>query len=227
MSDSQSMFETLLASTIHDLKNSLSLVLSELDNISNRLDPEGENKESLTNVRYEAGRINVTLMKLLSLYKLEKKHLSVQISEVLLVDLLEDSIAGHASLAQSRGISLSHNCDDELIWFVDPNLISIVLDNVISNSIRYSNSQVLVSVGFNDGMLQLDIEDDGNGYPEAMMLDPEEYVRRVDYATGSTGLGLYFAAMIADNHERQGRQGSIQLMNQNKLSGGCFRLLLP
>ncbi len=227
MNDSHSMFETLLASTIHDMKNSLSLVLSELDNIGNRLDPADENKKSLTNLRYEASKINVTLMKLLSLYKLEKKHLSVQISEVLLVDLIEDSIAGHAALAQSRGISLSHDCDDELIWFVDPNLISIVLDNVISNSIRYSKSQVMVSAGFKDGLLQLDIEDDGNGYPEAMMLEPEDYVKRVDYATGSTGLGLYFAAMIAHSHQRQGRHGSIQLSNLNRLAGGCFRLLLP
>lgn len=227
MNDSRSMFETLLASTIHDMKNSLSLVLSEIDNISSRLDPEGDNKRSLTSLRYEAGRINVTLMKLLSLYKLERKQLAIQISEVLMVDLLEDSMAAHSTLASSRGITLYHDCDDELIWFVDPSLISIVLDNVISNSIRYSKSEVLISATMHNGMLQLDINDDGNGYPQAMMLDPGEYVSRVDYASGSTGLGLYFAAMIADSHQRQGRKGSIQLMNQSRLAGGCFRLLLP
>lgn len=227
MSDSHGMFEMLLASTIHDMKNSLSLVLSELDNVSHQLEPESENQRSLSNLRYETSRINNTLMKLLSLYKLEKQHLSVQISEVLLIDLIEDSIAAYTTMAQNSGIRLSCDCDDELIWFVDPNLMSIVLTNIISNSIRYSKSQVLISVSLNDGMLQLDIDDDGRGYPESMMLAPEDYVRRVDYATGSTGLGLYFAAMIAEKHQRQGRQGSIQLLNNNKLGGGCFRILLP
>lgn len=227
MADMPNMFETLLASTIHDMKNSLSLLVSELDNISDQIDVDSENEQSVTNLRYEARRINVTLMKLLSLYKMEQQQLSVQISEVLLIDLIEDSIAGYLTLAQSRGIQLHHHCDDELIWFVDPNLVSIVLDNVIGNSIRYSKSEVLISAGFNDGMLQIDIEDDGQGYPEAMMLAPDDYVQRVDYASGSTGLGLYFAAMIANSHRRQQRHGGIELMNRQKLPGGCFRIQLP
>ena len=226
MSD-QSMFETVLASTVHDMKNSLSLLLNQLDIISERLQQDAENQQTVSGLRYEANRINISLMELLTIYKLEKKQLGMQINEVIVADFIEDCVATHTPLAASKGIQLDIECDDSLIWFFDPDMVSIAINNIIGNSIRYTETQVLVSVKTLEGLLVIQIDDDGSGYPQNMLTEPENFIKRVDYSTGSTGLGLFFAATIANQHQRQGQQGKIQLQNGHLLPGGSFQIFLP
>ena len=42
-----------------------------------------------------------------------------------------------------------------------------------------------------------------------------------------TGLGLYFAQLIANAHERNDKKGFIELKNNGHLGGGVFSLTLP
>ena len=222
-----SMFETILASTVHDMKNSLSLLLSQLDNISDQLSHESKYSHSVSDLRYQAGRINISLMELLTLYKLEKKQVGVHINEVVVADFVEDCIAAHTPLAQSKNIQLDSDCDDSLIWFFDPDMVGIAINNIIGNCLHYTRSQVRVSARVADRQLQIRIDDNGTGYPENMLADPEQLGRQVNFNTGSTGLGLYFAETIAQHHQRQGKQGNIQLENGSQLGGGCFQMTLP
>jgi signal transduction histidine kinase len=226
MSD-HSMFETLLASSVHDMKNSLSLLLSQLDGISEKLDAEAETRRSGSDLRYQASRINVSLMELLSLYKLEKKQIGVNLTDVFVADFLEDCIAVHSQLAQHQGTSLSMRCDDELMWFFDPDLVGIALNNIVGNCLRYTHSQVEINARIVDGVLQIHVDDDGRGYPEAMTGDITAAGGDVNAHTGSTGLGLYFAHTIAQEHKRQGRHGYIRLTNDAAIGGGSFLIALP
>ena len=223
----KSMFETVLASTVHDMKNSLSLLMGQLDHISQQLEKDLKNQQAVSSLRYETSRINMSLMQLLTLYKLENNQLSVQIAEVEVIDFMEDCIATHSSLALNSGVNLELECDDSLIWFFDPDMVGIAINNVLGNSIRYTESQVLVTVKVEDGRLVIQIDDDGRGYPENMLIDPENFIKRISYSTGSTGLGLFFSATIARNHERSGKRGEIILDNGGLLSGGRFQLSLP
>lgn len=227
MKTNQSVFETLLASSIHDMKNSLGLVMHELETVGAQLEGDQEKSNSISSLRYEASRINTSLMELLALYKLENKQLGIFPEETYLIDLIEDGMAAHTFLAKSKNIQLNYDCDDELVWFLDANLMRIVMNNIISNSIRYSKSKILLSASIKDQQLCIQIDDDGHGYPEAM-IEASKYIKHnIDSSSGSTGLGLYFAHEIAANHERQSNKGSISLKNQQKLEGGCFQIFLP
>ncbi len=222
-----SLFETVLASTVHDMKNSLSLLMGELDNITQRLENDAENQHAISSIRYESSRINLSLMQLLSLYKLENNQLAIQIVEVEVADFIEDCIAAHSPVASINGINLNVDCDDSLIWFFDPDMIGIAINNILGNSIRYTKSCILVTVKISDGRLLIQVDDDGDGYPENMVQDPESFIKRINYSTGSTGLGLFFSATVAHYHKRFGRQGDIMLENGKLLNGGCFQIYLP
>ncbi len=221
------LFETVLASTVHDMKNSLSLLLGQLDVISEQLAQDRENQQAVATLRYEAGRINYSLMELLTLYRLEKQQLGMNIHEVIVADLVDDCVAGHSMMASNNGIRLETDCDDELIWFFDPDLVGIAINNILGNSIRYSSELVRISVKTQDKLLLIQIDDDGAGYPQKLLDEVENFSTGVNAQTGSTGLGLYFAATIANCHQRQDRQGRIQLQNEAGLSGGSFQLYLP
>ncbi len=221
------LFETVLASTVHDMKNSLSLLLGQLDVISEQLAQDRDNLQAVSTLRYEAGRMNCSLMELLTLYRLEKQQLGMNIHEVIVADLVDDCVAGHSMMASNNGIRLETDCDDELIWFFDPDLISIAINNILGNSIRYSSELVKISVKTQEKQLLIQIDDDGSGYPQKLLDEVEQFSSGVNAQTGSTGLGLYFAATIANCHQRQDRRGRIQLQNEAGLKGGSFQLYLP
>jgi signal transduction histidine kinase len=227
MNDDTNMFDTLLASTVHDMKNSLSLLMNELEAMGSKLEENDENRQTVSSLRYETSRINISLMELLTLYKLEKKQISIQIEEVVVADILEDYVAVHSFVAKNRDVQLDFECDDSLIWFLDPGFLHIVINNIVGNSIRYTRSRVIISAFVIDQQLCIQIDDDGQGYPEQMISSVESFSKTIDVDTGSTGLGLYFASTIAKNHSRHGRTGDIVLKNNEKLTGGCFKILLP
>ncbi len=222
-----SMFATVLASTVHDMKNSLSLLASQIDDIAERLENDNENRATLSGIRYESSRINLSLMQLLSLYKMDSGQFQVNISEVEVIDFIEDCVAAHAPVAASKGVTIDIDCDDSLIWFFDADLVGIAVNNVIGNSIRYSSSRLGVSVKPVQGLLMIQIDDDGEGYPEIMLQDPGHFMHNTNYSTGSTGLGLYFSATVANQHQRNGHSGAIALSNEGNLGGGSFSLYLP
>ena len=51
--------------------------------------------------------------------------------------------------------------------------------------------------------------------------------RGISFETGSTGLGLYFADIVARLHQAGDATGCIRLSNDSRLGGGCFTLELP
>jgi len=223
----QSLFATVLASTVHDMKNSLSLLVSQLDTITQQLESDEKTRDCVSGIRYESSRINLSMMQLLSLYKIENQQFKVQVIEVEVADFIEDCVAAHAPVATSRGIKLNIDCDDSLIWFFDPDLVGIAVNNVIGNSIRYTSSQLSVGVRIIDKQLVISINDDGEGYPDSMLVDPEHFMHNINYSTGSTGLGLFFSATVARYHEKLGLSGRIELKNGGALGGGSFSIVLP
>lgn len=221
------LFETVLASTVHDMKNSLSQLMSQLDEISQRLEHDKENQQAVSSLRYESSRINLSLMELLTLYKLDKDQLSINIDEVEVIDFIEDCIASHSLMARNKDIQINLDCDESLIWFFDSNLVGIAINNILGNCIRYAQNQVLVTVKKVDGFNIIQIDDDGDGYPESMLDDAQSNIKGVNSSSGSTNLGLFFSTIIAQEHQRMGKQGRIQLDNAQLSSGGCFQFILP
>ena len=131
-------------------------------------------------------------------------------------------------MLESRGIQARGEVASfDLMGFFDQELIGSVLANVIANSIRYARSALLVSAREEGGELLLCVNDDGAGYPAQMIEQQGDYILGLNQSSGSTGLGLYFAARIAELHRRDERCGRIELGNGGPLGGGEFRIYLP
>lgn len=221
-------FPTILASTVHDIKNSLGMLMQSLDVIVEHL-PEQTRRESreLAVLQYEAARVNSDLVQLLALYKLEQQQLPVNIGWYEVEEFLQDQVLRHDALLQLKGITVEFDVEDGLGWYFDYDLVASVINNVITNTIRYTRQRVLAHARVADGQLILGIADDGPGYPAAMIAAQEQYMLGINQSTGSTGLGLYFAGQVARLHARNGVSGRMLLANGQRLPGGEFRLYLP
>jgi K+-sensing histidine kinase KdpD len=224
-------FADILASTLHDTKNSLGILFNNLENIIASC--RGQNcarHSEFYMLQYEIQRLNHSLIRLLSLYKAEKSQLTVNVDYHAIGDVLEEVADAHEILLSSRGIKLLTECADGLFWVFDRNLVEGVLDNIINNAFRYAQNTVKIRASVENGYLVLQIEDDGRGYPPAMLINENkqpEFKQDIDFKTGSTGLGLYFSMMVAAMHVNKDKKGFISISNGGSMGGGVFSIYLP
>lgn len=219
---------TFLASSAHDMKNSISLLIRGLEKILSSVDPQAfAAYEDLAQMTYETKRINSNLIQLLTLYKVGQEIYPFDPRTVSLDDFIATIAAQSAELLKSQGVALECAAPPDLYWDFDEDLVTGVIGNAFNNAIHYTHERVRLTAGEVDGCLELRIEDDGNGYPPRMLRDSVDCMRGVDFNGGSTGLGLYFSAVVARMHRHGGRGGEIRLENGGDLGGGRFILRLP
>lgn len=221
-------FSTVIASTVHDMKNSLAMLMQAHGQWQAQLPAPLQQGQVQGVIEYEFARLNGMLVQLLGLYKLGVNQLPLRPAHHELEDFIEAQLARHHEVLQSRQIEARCEVDEfGLMGFFDQELIGSVVSNIITNSIRYARSNLLIRAWQEAEHLVLAICDDGQGYPPQMLSEQSNYVLSINHSTGSTGLGLYFAGRIAELHERQGLRGHIEIANGGPLGGGVFRIYLP
>lgn len=218
-------FPAILASSVHDIKNSLTALralLGQLENIHQ--DPKPPEFRQL---EFETNRMNNCLMQLLTLYKIDLSQFSLTIDEHCASDIVEDIVAQQSSLLALSNIQLLTECDDDLFCYCDSALIANALCTLVNNAQRYCKNTVLLTVTQEDDYIVFCIEDDGNGYPESLISSDYRQLPQVDIANGNTGLGLFFTETIANLHIKDDKQGFITTDNNSQLGGARFKLYLP
>lgn len=221
-------FSLAFGSAVHDVKNSVGLLLNTLDEFMAANPPQNEEESKRAVIlNYEASRINNDMMQLLSIYRLENQRLFSAIEEAFIKDFIDDSLLAHDTLLKMKNVEVDLDVDPDLSWYFDPALLRCVFSNVIVNTIRYTQDKMRIAVELIDGYLRISIEDNGTGFPEELCKEPGEFLTRINFNTGSTGLGLYFSAKVAEMHKNEDRAGYIEVDNNSSIGGGAFRLYIP
>jgi len=221
-------FSTILASSVHDMKNSLGMLLNSLETLVEEIPPANASQaQQFKTLQYEASRINGELIQLLTLYRMQNQFLPMNIDEHYLNDLIEDQLARNQGWIDASDISVQVSCDDSLHWYFDVDLIGGVLHNVLVNSLRYTKSALLIEARQEGDFLLLAVSDDGPGYPDPLLAQPSDMKDKASVSEGSSHLGFYFAEQIASSHKRGDVCGYIELDNRSSLGGGRFLMYLP
>lgn len=230
MAHDEISFTDLIASSIHDMKNSLNVQISELEKVSEQCRKDGDLQayENLGGVIYQANRMNSNLVQLLSLYKLDKAIYPVDIAECDIAELIGDVLLQNRSVMEFKNITVTMDCSDDCFWYVDRDLLAGVLLNALNNAYQYTRDRIRVAARIQAGWLELRVEDNGQGYPAYMLRDEAAAAdKSVNFLTGSTGLGFYFSSQVARMHRNGDRQGMLLIENGGACGGGCFVVRLP
>lgn len=224
-----------LASTAHDMKNSISVLSGTLESLLGNADEQDANHPAyprMAQMLYQTKRLNDNLMQLLALYKQVGKPSYPFDPHPQRIAELVQQVAGQSKvLLASKGIALQTEFPEDLIWTFDEDLIIGMLAHAINNAVRYTHDAIRIAVAEKDGYLEVRVEDNGAGFPESMVQAGVSAMSGatsgVDFMTNSSGLGLYFASEVAKMHKHRQRGGAIRLENGGPLGGGCFVLTLP
>jgi K+-sensing histidine kinase KdpD len=233
MDDSDTLeFSDILASTMHDTKNSLGMLYNTLDTLISQCEGKGclVRKDHFL-LQYELRRLNHNFIRMLSLYKARKANFPISLDYHSVSDCLDEAIVDHEPLLTSKGIDIELQCSADLFWSFDKELIMGILDNMLNNEYLYTKNKLMVSARREEEYLVIRLEDDGPGYPDCFLMDSRRKSgsaeSHVSFLTGSTGLGLYFSVLVAKSHKREGREGFIRTMNGGTYNGSVFSLYLP
>lgn len=130
------------------------------------------------------------------------------------------AVAEGSDLARCAGMMLEANAGGlPRRALFDDVALSRIVENALSNALRYAEAVVRLTCSWDDGMLTLRVDDDGPGFAEAALAhacepfwrDADEK-RRADSA--HFGLGLNICATLCERHE-----GSVRL--ENACGGGA------
>ncbi|NMH58461.1 sensor histidine kinase [Alteromonas ponticola] len=221
-------FSSVLAAAVHDMKNSLCLLIQSIENLSDSIPKElDEAHNQVANVHYEASRLNTNLVQMLSLYRAQLETLPITVDEHFIADLFEDVTGSNGLYSRQRKVAIEVDVDAELNWYLDGDLVYMLINDVVVNALRYGTSKIRLSAKEENAQLVIRVEDDGPGYPEDMLIKSNTELSEFQVSQGRTGLGLFFARLIAAAHTRESDCGTITLSNGGELGGSVFVVKLP
>jgi len=235
MEDPHSPLSMFLASTAHDMKNSISVLSGTLERLLDETPPAADDAcprmAQMAQMLYQTRRLNDKLMQLLALYKqVGTAAYPFDLQPVEVGQLGEQVLALGRVLLASRGIRIEFDIEPELVWHLDEDLAIGVLSHAVNNAVHYTRDRILLAACVRDGWLELRVEDNGAGYPGALLAADDagmDGLGGLDFSTNSAGLGLHFSREVARMHRHRGRSGAVRLENGGRLGGGCFILALP
>lgn len=221
-------FTSILANSVHDMKNSVGMLIGALDDINDRCGQNSCPSQALfSQLRYEGKRLNSNLVQVLTLYRVNNSEYALNITENDVYEVLEECYLENEGVMSLKGIDFELACSNDLMGFFDLELVTGMINSVINNAYKYANSKIRIGATREDGYLTLFVEENGDGYPDFMLHGKSDAQHQVSFKTGSTGLGLLFASTIAGMHEHQGKTGYITTTNEGIDGGGRFALHLP
>jgi len=154
-------------------------------------------------LRGDTGRLTALVDSLLTLARLDPlARAQLAREEVALRPLFEALGLEFAEEAARRGVSLALHCGLETLR-ADPQMLGIVLRNLIGNALRYcpAGSRVEVAAIRHAGRERIAVLDDGPGVDEASRRRlTERFFRVLGTEEGGSGLGLSIVRRIAELH---------------------------
>ncbi|HEX7737337.1 MAG TPA: ATP-binding protein [Ktedonobacteraceae bacterium] len=184
--------------------------------------------EALEGIDQATGRLVELVDDLLDVSRLQAGHFTLHPMPTDLVALVQ-RVVTRLQLTTDRHRLVFQAEADHLVAAVDPPRIEQVLTNLLTNAIKYSPQGGTVHIHMascqHDTRIQLSIQDQGIGIPQAQQAQMFGRFARAENARlqgiGGTGLGLYLCRELVEQH-----QGRIWF-ESHEGKGTTFFLTLP
>ncbi len=212
-----------VAAAVHDLLQPLNAARMFTSLLRSHL-PDEAGRHAADSVEGALAAQDAILNSLLDISRMESGQLEVHIHDVALDPLLQ--VLGHnfGVLAESQGLKL--RCvPTRAVVRTDENLLRRILQNFVSNAIRYSRrGRIVVGCRRAGDHLRIEVHDQGPGIPEALQREIFEEFRRLDEGRADDrGAGLGLAIV-----ERLGRLLGHEIGLRSQLGrGSVFWVCVP
>lgn len=178
-----------------------------------------------TNMDKQLDQLTRLVEDMLDIARIETGHLSLVQKNLDLAQLARDVIKRFEPQAANTGVGISLHAEEEISVYGDPDRLTQVLMNLLSNALKYGDGKPIeMRVTRGDGTARIDVRDFGIGVPESERSRIfERFERVVAYRNISgLGLGLFITRQIVEAHG-----GQISIQTPDDGVGSLFTLELP
>jgi signal transduction histidine kinase len=218
-----------MADIAHELRTPLTAIQGTVEAMQDKILPLDD--EQLDNLHSQTDLLNrlVNDLRLLSLA--ETGHLKLVKNLASPLTLTRSAMDGLKPLAVQKGITLELLAPEDLPeCLLDTDRCTQILNNLLSNAIRYTSEGGTISVSLSeqDDELVMAVADTGTGIPAQDLPHVFDRFYRADRsrarASGGAGLGLAIVKQLAEAH--RGRV-SVQSPVEETGTGTRFEVRLP
>ncbi|MCB2196405.1 MAG: tetratricopeptide repeat-containing sensor histidine kinase [Bacteroidetes bacterium] len=221
-----SIKDKLFSIISHDLRSPLTSLVSLLNIVkSENLTKEEFNKllnETVENVNYATTMVD----NLLNWATSQQNGMQSYPSNVLLNQIVQNEIHHFGNQLNNKNITINNSIDNDLLAFADDSMLQIVVRNLISNAIKFSNfdSEIHVAARKINQDIQLEIHDSGKGMTKETQQNLFQSIVESERGTNNekgTGLGLILCKDLIELNN-----GSISFKSTEG-KGSTFIITIP
>jgi signal transduction histidine kinase len=216
-----------VADASHELRTPLAVLRGELELAARPGRGLPELAAAVRNSGAEAERLARLTDDLLLLARSDEDRLSLRLQRTDVGSLLARSAGLAGSRLAAAGLTCRVDVPPGTCADVDPDRIRQAVDNLIDNALRFAprGSVIVLAARAADGGLDIEVSDDGPGFPAGFLPHAFERFARPDSGRsrgdGGAGLGLAIVRVIAAAH------GGVATAGNKPGGGAVVRLRLP
>ena len=209
----------------HDLRTPLNKIRTNLE-VTLMSSPDSESyRETIKEVIEDVDGVINTFNSLLAISRVESGSVSLKKEKINIKDLIEDIVDLWEPLAEEKGVVLNNECENDIYFNGNKNLLSQAISNLIDNSIKYGKEDNTVNLGSNlsKESIVIWVSDTGPGIRNEDKEKVLDRFTRLDTSrnTSGTGLGLSLVNSMIKFHK-----GKIELLDA-KPRGLIVKLQIP
>jgi two-component system, OmpR family, sensor histidine kinase BaeS len=215
----ESLRRKLIADVAHELRTPLGVMRGELEGMMDGLIPNDASR--LQSLHDETGRLKRIVDCIEELNQAEASVLSLHKQQFRVKPFLENITERYRSVYQEKGVNLELSCPDDSEINADPERLSQIIVNLLSNALRATSSGGRVSLVAlsKNNELRISVEDTGLGIAERDL--PFIFERFYHGPGDGLGIGLTIVKELAEAHG-----GSVEVQSARG-KGSQFTVVLP
>lgn len=212
-----------LANMSHEIRTPLTSVIGFSEVLEDEVEEDYVRFARL--IRQSSTRLKDVLNSVLRLSKLEVGAVDFKPEEVDLASEVERTVKLLQPQAEDKNLTLRMEAPDELRIQLDPGATGRILDNLVTNAIKYTpeGGQVAVRLGADERWAELQVDDTGEGIDEDLLpnlFEPFVQAPGEDGREEGSGLGLAITKRLVE-----GMDGEIEV-DTVQGEGTCFTVRL-
>ncbi len=203
--------KVLISNISHDLKTPITAIKGYVEGIIDGVADTPEKMDKYIRTIYNKANEMDTLINELTLYsKIDTNRIPYNFSRINVAEYFDDCVEELSLELEAKNIGLAYfnYIEDSNVQIIaDPEQLKRVINNIISNSVKYLDKQKgFINIRIRDvgDFIQVEIEDNGRGIAAKDLPYIFDRFYRTDAsrnsATGGSGIGLSIVKKIIEDH---------------------------
>jgi histidine kinase len=188
----------------HELRTPLSVILAEAEYINHYNLTKEEMKESVEVIERQSKQMTQLVNSLLEISRLDNMKM-IEKSKYNLSKSFLTRLSDNRLIIENAGKKLNVDIEDNIFYFGNESLMNRVIDNILSNAIRFARNDISVTM-YKDESICISIKDDGIGIKKEELYKIWERFYQSDVSRARSdykgaGLGLSYVSSILKMHD--------------------------